>query len=61
MSGLGYKIKDLPIKDMRTEYSLMQIHRMLKKFGMKFAKPYPHDYRKPDDAENNLKKDSSNQ
>lgn len=54
------EIKYLILKEFDVEYSLMQIHRILKKFGMKFAKPYPHDYRKPVNAEETLKKTSSN-
>ena len=40
------------------EYSLKQIRIILRKFGMKLAKPFPHDYRRPDDAEEILKKTS---
>ncbi|MDR6223033.1 transposase [Methanococcoides alaskense] len=54
------EIKYLILKEFVVEYSLMQIHGILKKFGMKFAKPYPHDYRKPVNAEDTLKKDTSN-
>lgn len=50
------EIKDLILKKFDIEYSLMQIHRILKKIGMKFAKPYPHDYRKNVDSEDILKK-----
>ena len=38
------------------EYSENQVRRILKSFGMKHAKPYPHDYRRPDNAEELLKK-----
>jgi putative transposase len=37
-------------------YSENHVRRMLKSFGMKHAKPYAHDYRRPDDAEKVLKK-----
>jgi len=37
-------------------YSSWQVRRILKSFGMKYAKPYQKDYRKPDDAEETLKK-----
>jgi putative transposase len=30
----------------------------LRKFGMKLAKPFQHDYRRPEDAEEILKKTS---
>jgi transposase len=33
------------------KYSDDQIVRILKNFGMNHAKPFPHDYRKPDNAE----------
>lgn len=37
-------------------YSENHVGRMLKSFGMKHAKPYAHDYRRPDDAEKAFKK-----
>jgi putative transposase len=38
------------------EYSERRVRRILKGMGMKHAKPYQLDYRKPDDAEEKLKK-----
>ena len=38
------------------EYSERQVRRILKEFKIKHAKPYQVDYRKPDDAEEKLKK-----
>ncbi|MDA8054210.1 MAG: winged helix-turn-helix domain-containing protein [Thermoplasmatales archaeon] len=38
------------------DYTLRQVSRILKKFGMHHAKPYPHDYGRPKDAEEKLKK-----
>ena len=38
------------------EYTLKQIRVIVRKFGMKCAKPFPHDYRRPVDAEDRLKK-----
>lgn len=38
------------------EYSERQVRRILKSFGMKHAKPYQVDYRKPEDADKKLKK-----
>jgi putative transposase len=32
-------------------YSENHVRRLLKSFDMKHAKPYVHDYRRPDDAE----------
>ena len=40
------------------EYSEKQVHVILKDMGMRHAKPYPHDHRRPEDAETVLKKDS---
>jgi putative transposase len=37
-------------------YSLDQVRRILKSFGMHFAKPYPRDHRRPADAKTLLKK-----
>ena len=42
------------------EYSERQVRRILKGFKMKHAKPYQVDYRKPDDADEKLKKTRSN-
>ncbi len=50
------EIKKLISKEFMVEYSLKQIRIILRQFGMKLAKPYPHDYRRPDDAEEILKK-----
>jgi len=38
------------------EYTLKQIRVILRKFGMKCGKPYPKDYRRPENAEEILKK-----
>jgi len=40
------------------EYSMKQVHVILTKMGMRHAKPYPEDHRRPDDAEEQLKKNS---
>jgi len=50
------EIKKLISDEFLVEYSLKQIRIILRKFGMKLAKPFPHDYRRPDDAEDILKK-----
>jgi len=45
------------IKDLfHVEYTLKQIRIILKKFGMKFGKPFVNDYRRPANAEDILKK-----
>ena len=41
------------------DYSVRQVSRILKKFRMHHAKPYPHDHRRPGDAEEKLKKTDS--
>ncbi|MHC1571701.1 MAG: winged helix-turn-helix domain-containing protein [Methanosarcinales archaeon] len=38
------------------EYSLRHVSRILKSFGMKYAKPYQRDYRRPENAEEEFKK-----
>ncbi|CAD7768565.1 hypothetical protein AIOGIFDO_00334 [Candidatus Methanoperedenaceae archaeon GB37] len=37
-------------------YSLWQVRRILKSFGMRYARPYQKDYRRADNAEDTLKK-----
>ena len=51
-------IRKLISEEFMVEYTLKQIRIILKKFGMNLAKPFPHDYRRPDDAEDILKKTS---
>ena len=51
-------VRDLVSKRFNVEYTLKQIYIILRDMGMNFAKPYPHDYRKPPDAEDILKKTS---
>ena len=41
--------------DFNITYSIRHVARMLRGFGMHYAKPYPHDYRKPDNSEGLLK------
>ncbi|CAD7767823.1 hypothetical protein FHEFKHOI_00004 [Candidatus Methanoperedenaceae archaeon GB50] len=36
-------------------YSSWQVRRILKSFGMRYAKPYQKDYRRADNTENTLK------
>lgn len=38
-------------KIFNTDYSARQISRILRKLGMTLQKPYPHDYRRPKNAE----------
>jgi len=37
-------------------YSNRHVNRLLRSFGMNYGKPFPNDYRRPDDAEEQLKK-----
>jgi len=37
------------------DYSADSVSRILRSFGMRYGKPYPRDYRRPDDAEAKLK------
>jgi putative transposase len=48
------EIRKLISEEFMVEYTLKQIRIILRKFGMKLGKPYPHDYRRPDDAEDIL-------
>lgn len=50
------EIKNLIKKEFRVEYSLKQVGIILRNLGLKFGKPYPKDYRRPVDAEKQLKK-----
>lgn len=43
-------------EEFNVEYSLKQVRIILKDIGPKFGKPYPKDYRRPEDAEEQLKK-----
>ena len=49
-------IVDLIRTKFNVEYSERQVRRILKSFKMNHAKPYQIDYRKPDDADEKLKK-----
>lgn len=50
------EIRKLISKEFKVEYTLKQIRIILRKFGMNFSKPFQHDYRRPEDAEEILKK-----
>ena len=49
-------VKELIFNEFDVTYTGKQILEILKKFGMHHAKPYSHDYRRPEDAEDRLKK-----
>ena len=42
-------------KEFGFEYTPKQIRIIVKTLGMRYAKPYTYDYRRPDDAEDLLK------
>jgi len=42
-------------KNLGVNYSLRSVCRLLRRLGMRYAKPYPRDYRRPNDAEAKLK------
>lgn len=50
------EVKNLIQERFNVEYSLKQVIIILRGLGLKFAKPYPKDYRRPADAEKQLKK-----
>lgn len=52
------EVKHLILLKYSIEYSMDQIRRILKNYMMQFGKLYPQDYRRPDDAEEILKKNS---
>jgi len=45
-------------KNFGYDYSDKQVHVILHNMGLRHAKPYPNDYRRPSNAEEILKKDS---
>lgn len=47
--------KQLIQNDYGIDYSADSVSRILRSFGMRYGKPYPRDYRRPDDAEAKLK------
>jgi len=50
------EVQDLIHREFGVDYTLKQVRVILKHFGMRFAKPFLHDYRKPEDAKELLKK-----
>jgi|GEM_PF-1720577 len=49
------EVQKLIEEEFGVNYSSWQVRRILKSFGMKYAKPYQKDYRKPENAEKTLK------
>ena len=52
------EVRELISNKFEVVYTSKQVRVILRSFGMKLAKPYPRDYRKPDNAEEILKKTS---
>ena len=55
------EVKHLILLKYSIEYSMDQIRRILNNYKMLFGKLYPQDYRRPDDAEEILKKNPKNE
>ncbi len=55
-SWTSREVRDLMIKEFNVSYTIKQVLEIAKKMGMKFAKPYQRDYRRPMNAEDLLKK-----
>jgi len=51
---LTHEVRALIKKDFGITYSPVQVSRILRSFKMHYAKPYPHDYRRPKDAREQL-------
>jgi len=51
---LTSEVRALIKKEFDVVYSERQVSRVLRSFKMNYAKPYPHDYRRPDDAKEQL-------
>jgi putative transposase len=50
------EIKQLIKDGFGIEFSEKHVRTILRSIGLKFARPYPKDYRRPVDAEEQLKK-----
>jgi len=48
---MASEVKALIRKEFHVSYSDRHVSRILRGFGMHYAKPYPHDYRRPENAE----------
>ncbi len=55
-SWTSREVRDLIIKEFGVTYTIKQALEIAKRMGLKFAKPYQRDYRRPADAEDILKK-----
>ncbi len=50
------EVQDLIEKRFAVRFTQKHVRTILRKLGMKYAKPYQHDYRRPKNAEDDLKK-----
>ena len=50
------EVQDLIEKRFGIRFTQKHVRTILRKLGMKYAKPYQHDYRRPENAEDDLKK-----
>ena len=50
------EVQDLIEKRFGIRFTRKHVRTILRKLGMKYAKPYQHDHRRPKDAEDDLKK-----
>jgi len=51
------EVRELIKNEFGKKFTLRHIPRLLRKLGMMYQKPYVNDYRRPEDAEEILKKD----
>lgn len=54
------EVWEIILEDFDVEITMDGVYRMLKSLKMNLAKPYPRDYRRPDDSEGILKKSVDN-
>ena len=52
-------VRSYILEEYGIEYSMKQVHVILSRMKLHHAKPYPKDHRRPDDAEEVLKKTSA--
>ena len=50
------EVRTLIQESFGAEYSVMSVYRLLRGLGLRYGKPYPKDYRRPEDAEERLKR-----
>lgn len=59
-SFMTEEVRELILKRYGVEYTSKQVRIIMRKIGLNYAKPFQHDYRRPADAEEQLKKRSRN-